>query len=365
MKVPLLDLKPQYQIIKDQIEPAMLALMESQQFVLGRAVSAFESHIARYCSCTYALGVSSGTDALLCALMALGIKAGDEVIVPVFTFFGSAGAVARTGARPVFIDIDPATFNLDVSRLDGLITPRTRAIMPVHLFGQMAPMQPIMEIARRHDLAVIEDACQSIGTRQDGITPGQISTCACLSFYPSKNLSGFGDGGLILTQDANFDHVCRSLRVHGESSRYYHDLIGGNFRLDAIQALACDIKLPHLDGWVELRRRHAAIYDRLLAEPVVTPYVAPGNISVCNQYVIRAPRRDELQKYLADREIGSGIYYPVPLHLQRCFGYLGYTPGDFPAAEAACREVLALPVFPELSDEQIEFVAKTVNDFYR
>ncbi|MBN2212342.1 MAG: DegT/DnrJ/EryC1/StrS family aminotransferase [Sedimentisphaerales bacterium] len=364
MKVPLLDLTQQYQTIKAHIEPAVLDLFNRQQFILGETVSRFEEHLAEYCGCTHAVGVSSGTDALICLLMALGIGSGDEVIVPTFTFFGSAGAVARLGARPVFVDIDPETFNLDPGRTAGAITEKTKAIMPVHLYGQMAPMEKILELARWRNIPVIEDACQSVGSAQRGVKPGQKSAGACLSFYPSKNLSGAGDGGMILCQDTSLAQKSRHLRMHGEDRRYYHSMIGGNFRLDALQALVLDIKLRWLDDWTAARRAHAAYYTTSLKPPVQPPKIAPGNISVFNQYVVRVPRRDELQAYLTERGIGSAIYYPVPLHLQECFHYLGYKQGDCPVAEQAAKEVLALPVFPELTQEQLAYVAETINTFY-
>ena len=364
MQVPMLDLKAQYETIKTEIEPAVLAVCASQQFVLGESVSRFEANIARYCQCDFAVGVSSGTDALICGLMAMGLTAGDEVIVPTFTFFGSAGAIARLGARPVFVDVDPETFNIDLNRLEEAITDKTKAIMPVHLYGQMAPMNEIMALAKRHDLFVVEDACQSIGSKQNLRMPGELGDCACLSFYPSKNLAGFGDGGLILCKDEQFAQKCKYLRMHGEDKRYYHSMVGGNFRLDALQAAVLDIKLKYLDGWAAKRQGHAAIYDRLLNEPVRTPVIAAGNESVYNQYVIRVPDRDQLQRYLKDKGIGSAVYYPVPLHLQECFEYLGGKVGDMPVAERLCGEVLAIPVYPELADDQIEYVAACINEFY-
>jgi dTDP-4-amino-4,6-dideoxygalactose transaminase len=364
MNVPLLDLTEQYESLKSEIEPAVLDLMRQQRFVLGPVVERFEQNIAHYCQCQHAVGVSSGTDALLCCLMALGVGPGDEVIVPTFTFFGSAGAVARVGADPVFIDVDPRTFNLDLDALAAAITPSTKAVMPVHLFGQMAPMRDLIALTRPRGIHVIEDACQSIGARQNDATPGQLSDAACLSFYPSKNLSAFGDAGLILCQDEKIDQACRFLRMHGETQRYYHALIGGNFRLDALQALVLDIKLKHLDRWAHARQRHAAQYDRLLTGDVVKPLVLPQNVSVYNQYVICAPRRDELKDHLQKKGVGSAIYYPVPLHLQQCFTYLGGKTGQCPVAERLCREVLALPVFPELADDRIQYVAESVNEFY-
>ena len=367
MKVPLLDLREQYESIRSQIEPAVREQMKTQQFVLGQTVARFESRLAQYSGVEHAIGVSSGTDALLCSLMALGIGHGDEVIVPTFTFFGSAGAIARTGARPVFVDIEADTFNLDVDRAAAAITPRTKAIMPVDLFGQLADMERIEPVASEHGLALVEDACQSIGARRQGKGPGLWGACACLSFYPSKNLAGFGDGGMILCRDAQFAQTCRYLRMHGETQRYHHALIGGNFRLDALQALVLDIKLDHLDGWVEKRRAHAAIYDRLLADvdQIQTPAIRPGNECVYNQYVLRAAKRDDLQRFLTERQVGTAIYYPVPLHLQECFASLNYQPGDCPIAEQACREVLALPVYPELPNESIEYVAQCIREFYK
>lgn len=364
MKVPLLDLKEQYQSLKSEVEPAVAALMESQLFVLGEPVLRFEEAVAGYSDVGWAVGVSSGTDALICSLMALGVGRDDEVIVPTFSFFGSAGAIARVGARPVFVDIEADTFNLDVSKIGAAVSERTKAIMPVHLYGQMAPMAEIMAVARKYNLAVIEDAAQSIGSKQEGKAPGVWGDCACLSFYPSKNLSGFGDGGMILCQDESLAQRCRHLRMHGEDRRYYHSMIGGNFRLDALQAVVLDIKLKYLDGWAAKRRVHAGLYDKLLGEAVRTPRIAEGNLSVYNQYVIRAERRDGLQEYLREKEIGTAIYYPHPLHLQECFAYLGYGEGDFPVAEQACREVLALPVYPELGEEQVAYVAGCVNEFY-
>ncbi len=365
MQVPLLDLTQQYQSLKKEIEPAVLALMASQRFVLGPPVAQFEKHIAEYHRCQWAVGVSSGTDALLCSLMALGVTAGDEVIVPTFTFFGSAGAIARTGARPVFVDVDPVTFNIDPAAVEKAITNRTKAIMPVHLFGQLAPMEELMPIAQAHGLAVIEDACQSIGAKRRGKATGQWGDCSCLSFYPSKNLAAFGDAGVILGNDQKLEQRCRALRMHGEDRRYYHSMVGGNFRLDALQALVLDIKLKHLAAWTDLRRRHAHIYDQRLQNIVTTPAILQDNDSVYNQYVIRAPRRDDLQHHLQKNNIGSAIYYPVPLHLQACFANLKGQPGDCPVAEQACHEVLALPVYPELTDDHINYVADCIAAFYK
>ncbi|MBI9017454.1 MAG: DegT/DnrJ/EryC1/StrS family aminotransferase [Phycisphaerae bacterium] len=365
MKVPLLDLKEQYETIRAEVEPAVLELMASQMFVLGKPVAQLEETLAAHSNCAFGIGVSSGTDALLCALMAMDIGYGDEVIIPTFTFFASAGVVARTGATPIFVDIDPETFNLDLEKTKAAITSKTKAIMPVHLYGQMVDMKPLMAIAKEHNIKVVEDACQSIGSEQNGERPGEIGDCACLSFYPSKNLSAFGDGGMILTQSEEFAQKCKYMRMHGEDQRYYHSMIGGNFRLDAFQAMILNIKFKYLDGWAQKRRDHAAIFNRLLCDEVKTPVIKPGNTSVYNQYVIRAPRRDELQAYLAEHEVGSGIYYPVPLHLQECFKHLGGKVGDCPVAEQACKEVLALPVYPELADEKVIYAAGCINDFYK
>ncbi len=366
MKVPLLDLKGQYEQVRSEVEPAVLKQMADQAFVLGPTVDKFEKNIAKYCQVNHAIGMSSGTDALLCALMAFGIKPGDEVIIPTFTFFATAGVVSRLGATPVFADIDPLTYNIDPDSIEAKITDDTKAIIPVHLYGQMAPMDEIMAIANKYELKVIEDACQSIGAAQNGKMPGELGDCAALSFYPSKNLAGFGDGGMLLCQDDDLAQKFRYLRMHGEDKRYYHSTVGANFRLDALQALVLDIKLKYLDKWAEGRRNNAALYELLLAEvdEVTTPYILPENGSVYNQYVIRAQKRDELKDFLTANEIGCNIYYPVPLHLQECFNDLGGKLGDCPVSEVACAEVLALPIFPELSEEQIRFVAEKIKEFY-
>ena len=366
MKVPLLDLKLQYEQIRAEVEPAVLELMANQTFVLGPTVQEFEKNIAKHGQVGHAVGMSSGTDALLCALMAYDIKPGDEVIIPTFTFFATAGVVARTGATPVFADIDPDTFNIDVDSIAKLITDKTKAIIPVHLYGQMAPMDDIMALAQKYELKVIEDACQSIGARQNSQGPGEIGDCAALSFYPSKNLAGFGDGGMLLCQDADLAQKFRYIRMHGEDKRYYHSMVGANFRLDSLQALVLDIKLKHLDKWAQQRRDNAAIYNDLMEgiDEIALPAIYEGNESVYNQFVIRAEKRDELKDYLAEKEIGSNIYYPVPLHLQECFKNLGGKAGDCPVSEKACEEVLALPVFPELTEDQLKFVADTIKEFY-
>jgi dTDP-4-amino-4,6-dideoxygalactose transaminase len=365
MRVPVLDLKAQYANFKDEIIQAISEVCESQYFALGPAVEEFEKKIAAYCKSKYAIGVSSGTDALLVCLMALDIKPGDEVITTPFTFFSTAGSVARLGARPVFVDVDPGSYNIDPSGIEEKITEKTRAIIPVHLFGQAAQMKVVTEIAKRHSLVVIEDAAQAIGASQDGVICGNLGDCGCFSFYPTKNLGGFGDGGLVTTNDDGLAQKVKILRDHGQNPKYFYNMIGGNFRLDAIQGAVLNVKLKYLDRWNEIRRRKAALYDSILADsPVNVPKIDKNNISIYHQYTITVPERDKLQKFLAENEIGSAIFYPKPLHLQECFSELGYKPGDLPVAERLCDEVLSLPVYPELSTSQIEFVAKTILKFY-
>ena len=359
----MLDLKGQYLPLRAEIRTAIDQICDSQSFTLGPVVETFEKNLAIYCQTKYALGVGSGTDALLCALMALDIKPGDEVICPSFTFFATAGVVARLGAVPVFVDIEPATFNLDPTKLQSKITPKTRAIIPVHLFGQMADMEAINQIACHNELLVIEDAAQAIGARQHGKVACSAGFAGCLSFYPTKNLGAFGDAGAICTNDEAFYEKCQLLRVHGSGHRstYYHKFVGGMFRLDALQAAVLDIKLRHLDGWHEARRRNAAIYDEMFdGSAIQRPGILPGNCSIYNQYVVRIQNRDAVKQTLTDAGIGSGVYYPMPLHLQECFSPLGYREGDLPESERACREVLALPVYPELEEAQVRHVAETL-----
>lgn len=366
MHVPLLDLKAQYASLRADMRDAVNAVLESQYFIGGTAVSELEEQVSAYCDARHGIGVSSGTDALLCALMALDIKPGDEVITTPYTFFATAGSIWRAGAKPVFVDICPATFNLDPGRIETALTERTRAILPVHLFGQMADMDPIMAIAERHGLAVVEDACQAIGATYKGRCAGSIGRAGCFSFFPSKNLGGLGDGGMIVTQDSAFADRLRSLRNHGGTHTYYHKWVGGNFRLDAIQAAGLLVKLKHLDDWSEQRRRNAASYDRRFVHcpQVTTPTIAPHNMAIFNQYVIRVPRRDQLRAFLTERDVGSNVYYPLSLHLQECFADLGYRHGDFPESERASAETLALPIYPELSDEQITYVADCIIEFF-
>jgi dTDP-4-amino-4,6-dideoxygalactose transaminase len=384
--VPLLDLKAQYAQIRAEVMPLIEQVCASQQFILGEHVRALESELARYCGSAHGIGVSSGTDALLLALMALNIGAGDEVLTTPFTFFATAGTIARLNARPVFCDIDPATFNLSPSAVQQFIDQhcaeeggilrnrmtggRVRSIMPVHLYGQSADMGALMAIARRHKLKVIEDAAQAIGTEYtDGARVGSIGDIGCFSFFPSKNLGAFGDAGLCTAGDAELAEQMRVLRVHGGKPKYYHAVIGGNFRLDELQAAVLRVKLRYLDSWTEGRRRNAAFYDAAFAKAglgakVRTPIASPGGRHIFNQYVIRCERRDELRKFLAERSIGTEIYYPVPLHLQQCFEYLGHRAGDYPESERAALETLALPVYPELDSAQLAHVVASIAAFY-
>jgi dTDP-4-amino-4,6-dideoxygalactose transaminase len=361
MNVKLLDLQAQYLPIRNEIRRAIDEVCDAQALILGPHVEKFEKSLAGYCRTKHAIGVSSGTDALLCSLMALGIKAGDEVICPTFTFFATAGSIARVGAKPVFVDIDPHSFNLDPTKLKAAITKQTKAIMPVHLFGQVARMEAINDVAAAHDLPVIEDAAQAIGATRNGKPACSLGFAGCLSFYPTKNLGAFGDAGAICTDDDAFAERCRKLRVHGSGHTYHHEMIGGMFRLSALQAAVLSVKLKYLDEWHDARRRNAALYDQLLAgSKVVTPRIDEGNQSIYNQYVARVRDRDCVKQRLAERGVATAVYYPIPLHLQECFRYLGYREGDFPESERACREVLALPVYPELPEEQVRYVAREV-----
>lgn len=372
MNVPLLDLKAQYQSIKSEVDQAIKEVVDSQYFILGPKTAACEEAIARYSNCAHAVGVSSGTDALLIALMAEGIGAEDEVITTAYSFFATAGTIARLGAKPVFVDIDPVTFNIDVNAIADRITDRTRAIMPVHLYGQMAEMKPIMDLAAAHGLVVIEDAAQAIGAEHAGHRAGSIGHYGCFSFFPTKNLGGFGDGGMVVTNDPERADTLRILRVHGGEPKYHHKVIGGNFRIDALQAAVVHAKLPHLDGWTEARQANARRYDHLFLEaglsgaagPITTPDVATDR-HIFNQYVIRVSERDRLKAFLAEHGVVTEIYYPIALHLQECFSYLEQRPGAFPESERAARETLALPIFPELSEKQAQKVVAEVAAFYR
>lgn len=361
LKVPLLDLKAQYATIKSEVLAAVAEVLESQVCIGGPKVAELEQRIAALCGCKYAVGVSSGTDALLNTMMSLDIGPGDEVITTPFTFFATAGCIARTGAKPVFVDIDNRTYNINPELIEAAITSHTRAIIPVHLFGQIAEMDAIMEIAGRHGLSVIEDAAQAISATYKGRQAGSIGTAGCFSFFPSKNLGGVGDGGMIVTNDDKLHERLVIMRNHGAKPKYHHRYVGGNFRLDPIQAAVLLVKLPHLAEWSEARRRNAAWYDkRFGGTAVVPPYISPDCISIYNQYVIRVEARDELMARLKSSDIGVEIYYPVPMHLQKCFAALGYKEGDLPESERAAKHVLALPVYPELGSDQLERVARCV-----
>jgi dTDP-4-amino-4,6-dideoxygalactose transaminase len=377
MPVPLLDLKAQYRALEPRIQLALRRVFESQQFILGEEVLAFEQEISTLLGGCEAVGVASGTDALLLALMALEIGEGDEVITTPYSFFATAGAIRRAGARPVFVDIDPETLLLQPDRVVRAVTPRTRAVMPVHLFGQMADMEPLMALARERNLAVIEDAAQAIGATTEsefgrGLA-GTMGTFGCFSFFPSKNLGGAGDGGLVTTADRPLADRIRSLRRHGEESTYVHTRVGLNSRLDAVQAAVLRVKLGHLDEWNAAREANAALYARLFAEaellepdgPITLPRTRAGARHTYHQYVIRAPRRDALRDHLKKAGIGCAIYYPIPLHLQRCFASLGYRPGDFPVSESAASTSLALPIYPELSESQQREVVQAIQHFFR
>lgn len=375
--IPLLDLRAQFAALREPILEALHRVVNSQQFILGAEVESFEADIARYVGTTHAVGCASGSDALAIALAALGVGLGDEVLTTPFSFFATASCAYRVGARPAFVDICPDTFNLDPDLVERAAGPRARALLPVHLFGQCADMDPILDLARSRGLAVVEDACQALGARYrprrggGEMAAGTLGDVGCYSFFPSKNLGGFGDGGLLVTRDAELARRARSLRVHGETERYRHDRIGWNSRLDALQAAVLRVKLPHLDAWSRARASNADLYDRLFRESglvergsIVPPPRAPYSTHIFNQYTVRARDRDRLADHLAARGIGRAIYYPVPLHLQECFRDLGYRPGDFPEAERACAEVLSLPVYPELTHAQIERVVGEIASFY-
>ena len=361
MQVPLLDLKAQYATIKKEVLAAVSEVLESQCCIGGPKVAELETKIAEISYCKFAVGVSSGTDAILNSLMSLEIGDGDEVITTPFTFFATVGCIARAGEKPVFVDIDPLTYNINPELIESAVTKKTKAIMPVHLYGQMADMDPIMKVANKHGLAVIEDAAQSITSTYKGKKAGSIGTVGCFSFFPSKNLGGIGDGGMVVTNDKQLYDRLSIMRNHGSQPKYYHKYVGGNFRLDPIQAAALLVKLPHLNKWSEARRRNAAYYDKKFAGTAVgTPRINPDCVSIYNQYVIRVPNRDEMIKALKDKNIGCEIYYPVPMHLQECFKYLGCKKGDFPQAEKAANEVLAIPIYPELSDQMKNYVSETI-----
>lgn len=376
MKVPLLDLKMQYAKIKDEIEPVLKSIIEEQRFILGKELLDFEKNVAQYIGAKYALGVSSGTDALLISLMALNIGYGDYVATTTFSFFATAGCIARLGAIPVFVDIDENTFNIDCNSLESVLKKyNVKVVIPVHLFGQVADMNGILSLKERYGFSIVEDSAQSIGAQyKNGISSGNFGETGCFSFFPSKNLGGFGDGGLVTTNDPNLYEKLHCLRNHGSKVKYFHDYVGGNFRLDNLQAGVLNVKLKYLEEWHEKRRINAEKYNKLFKEKKLDEFVKTPvalyrdsgvkNYHIYNQYVIKVKDRDGLRKYLTEKGIGCEVYYPLPFHLQKCFQYLGYKEGDFPVAEKVSKEVIAIPVYPELTDEQLEYVADTIYSFY-
>jgi dTDP-4-amino-4,6-dideoxygalactose transaminase len=370
MNVPLLDLKAQFQPLRAEIMAEVQTVCDEQGFILGPRVMAFEESVARYIGSRHAIGCASGSDALLLSLMAIGVKAGDEVITVPFTFFATAGAISRLGAKPVFVDIQPDTFNIDPYLIERAITPRTKAIIPVHLFGQCADMVTINEIAGRKKVKVIEDACQAIGAAQQGKRAGVLGDTGCFSFFPTKNLGGFGDGGIITTNDKALADSMAMLRVHGSQVRYLHEAVGINSRLDAFQAAVLQVKLKYLDQWTERRRQNAERYQQLFARTrhanhVTLPPTAPGNFHVYNQFTVRAPKRDALRTFLKEKGVGTEVYYPLPMHLQNCYRDLGHRKGAFPLSERAADEVMSLPIYAELTEAQQSYVVEMIAEFYR
>lgn len=377
MKVPFFDLTPQYSSLEEEIKSALDEVLKSQQFILGPKVEALEQAIAQYCQTRYAIGVASGSDALLLSLMALGIGSGDEVILPPFTFFATAGAVSRVGATPVFVDIDPETYNMDPSKIEEKITSRTKAIIPVHLFGQCVDMDPLLQIAKKKKIFVIEDAAQALGAeykpahRSDGLRAGEMGDLGCFSFYPTKNLGAFGDAGMVVTNNSDLAEKVRILRAHGSQPKYYHKWIGVNSRLDTIQAAILLVKFKYLEKWTEARRKRAERYQNLFQDLLSSvpglrlPVIQHKNRHIFNQYVVRFPERNRLRQFLTEDGIGTDIYYPLPLHLQECYSFLKHRQGDFPISEKAAEETLALPIYPELKEEQQVFVVDRIKAFYK
>ncbi|MFH1742861.1 MAG: DegT/DnrJ/EryC1/StrS family aminotransferase [bacterium] len=369
VNVPLLDLKAQYKPIQDEIQQAIHSVLETQRFILGPEVQSLEEEIAAYSNCRFAVGVSSGTDALLVALMALDIGPGDEVITTPYTFFATTGVIHRVGAIPVFVDIEPDTYNINPDAVSKAITAKTKAILPVHLYGQCADMDPILAAAREKNIPVVEDAAQAIGSEYKGRRAGSMGTLGCFSFFPSKNLGGFGDGGMVVTNDETLYEKVKSLRAHGSKPKYYHKIVGGNFRLDALQAAIVRVKLKYLDQWTERRQQNAQRYNDLFAKAglagntVILPTISQDR-HIFNQYVIRIENRDALKTHLTERHVGTEVYYPVPMHLQECFAHLGYQQGDFPISEESALSTLAIPVYPELSERQCEYVVEQIAAFY-
>ena len=377
MNVPLLDLNAQHQPIRKDLLAAMERVLDKGDFILGAEVKRLEEQVAAYCHTQYAVGVSSGTDALLVAAMALGIGPGDEVITTAFSFFATSAIISRLGAKPVFVDIDPVTYNLDPGKIEKAITEKTRAIIPVHLYGQCADMDPVLALAAKHGINVIEDAAQAIGAEyRDGRRAGSMGKVGCLSFFPSKNLGAFGDGGMVVTNDEEVADKIRLLRIQGGRPKYFHKVIGGNFRLDTLQASVLNVKLPYLDRWTAMRQQNAIRYEELirqaelpekvglcLPQPVYRDHKV-SHYHIYNQFILRVPNRDGLRTFLSEKGIGTEIYYPMPLHLQECYKDLGYREGTLPVAEAACKETVGLPVFPELTQQQQEYVVEAIQVFY-
>ncbi|MCV9884750.1 DegT/DnrJ/EryC1/StrS family aminotransferase [Metabacillus halosaccharovorans] len=369
MQVPMLDLKEQYQNLKPEINAALEDVMSSSTFILGKNVKKLEKDVAEYSNVKYGVGVANGSDALHISLLGCGIEEGDEVITTAFTFFATAGAIARINAKPVFVDIDPKTFNIDPTKIEAAITEKTKAIIPVHLYGQMADMDPIVEIAKKHNIAIIEDAAQAIGATYKGKKVGELGTTACYSFFPTKNLGAYGDAGMIVTDYEEIAEKMSVIRVHGSKPKYYHHVLGYNSRLDEMQAAILNVKFPHLDEWSNLRREKAHTYNQLIQEQlqdkIVTPFEADYSHHIFHQYTLRVPKRDELQAYLKEHGVATMVYYPKPLHLQPVFENLGYKEGDLPVTEKACQEALSLPMFPELKQEQQAFVVEQIVNFYK
>lgn len=365
--IPGFTLARQNDALRQQLLDSIASVIDKGAFILGENVQCLEKEIATYCEASYAIGVANGSDALYLSLLACGVKQGDEVITTAFTFFATAGSIERVGAKPVFVDIDPATWNIDVNRIKEKITPRTKAIIPVHLYGGAVDMEPLMAVAREHNLKVIEDTAQALGAEYKGKKVGAIGDAGCISFFPTKNLGAFGDGGMVVTNNPEIAEKVKLLRVHGSKPKYYHNILGCNSRLDEMQAAILRIKFPHLPGWENRRREIAAHYNKALAAaktPVKLPVAPDYTLHVYHQYTIQTEQRDELKAYLEQRGISSTVYYPLPMHLQKVFDHLGYKTGDFPVSEKACGEVLSLPMFPELSDAEAARVANAVVEFF-
>ena len=364
MQVPLLDLKAQYKDIKAEIDEAVRGVMESARFIGGPEVSGLEEEVARYSQTPYGIACASGTDALLLSLRALGVGPGDEVITTAYSFFASAGTIVNAGGTPVFVDIDPRSYNMDPHRLEAAITPKTKAVIAVHLYGQCCDLTAVKAVCDKHQIWLIEDAAQAIGSEWEGKRAGSVGDFGCFSFFPSKNLGGAGDGGMIVARNPEFADKLRLLREHGARPKYYHSIVGTNSRLDALQAAILRVKLRYLDRWSEARAHNADLYDKLFeGSRIGRPYRDPRARHIFNQYVLRSPRREELKQFLADRGVGTEVYYPVPLHIQKCFASLGYKEGDMPHSEAAAHETLALPIYPEVGEERIRYVAQLVREF--